>query len=310
MDKFEFEVPTFENPTKSENLLQKANKSTKWALSNIFVIEAIIVIVASLLLSFVNLKLGYDNGVKTSSTVIRSILLWVCSYLMYIIFLSWGINKGKATVDYKDAIKEYSDKKKVILNQDYTKLAKYCMWFVKDELKNTRISILAEIGLKYEEYERLFLGKTDEEIDAINYLSDTKKAVIKTANAVKPTKLTPSMIMTNGEVTSRNLIGKSVERILKKDKIVKVITSVLLSIVIGSVFIDTLEIFTGWAVFIACIINLLPVLLNIFMGGYLGFRAYAVLEVENLKGKTIHLTNCEKFEPIEEEETDNEFKID
>ena len=309
MNNFDFDVPSFEDNNKSSNFIQKASKSTKWALSNIFVIEAIIVIVASLLLSLVNLKLGWDNGVKPISTVFRSTLLLVCSYLMYLIFLAWGTNKGKSTVDYKEAIKEYNEHKKVVLSQDYTKLAQYCMWFVKDELKNTRISILSEIGLKYEAYESTFLGKTDEEIDNLAYLTETKKTVIKSANAVKPTTLTPSMIMTSGETTSRNLIGKSVEKMLKKDKLIKVITSVLLSFVIGSVFIDQIQVLSGWSVFIACIINLLPVLLNIFMGGYLGFRAYAFLEVENLKGKTIHLTNCEKFMP-NEEETDNEFKID
>ena len=306
-NKFDFEIPTFEEESNSGKLLQKASKGTKWALSNIFVIEAIIVIVASLLLSFVNIELGWENGVKPISTIIRSTLLLICSYLMYLIFLSWGTNKGKSTLEYKKALEDYTKEKNVILGQDYTKLAKYCRWYVKDELKNTRISILVEIGLRYEEYERLFLGKTDEEIDDMNYLNERKKAVIKTANAVKPTTLTPSMITTNGEVTNRNLIGKAVARILKKDKIVKIITSVLVSVVIGSVFIDNLEVFTGWTVFIACIINLLPVLLNIFMGGYLGFRAYAVLEVENLKGKTIHLTNCAKFIPEEEkEESENE----
>jgi hypothetical protein len=214
---------------------------------------------------------------------------------MYIVYLAWGTQKGKETTFYKDAIKNYDEEKEKILKEDYTKLSQYCLHYVKEELKSQRIMVLSEIGLKYEDYEKSYLGKSAEEIKNLN-IAEEKKSVIIQANAIKPTKLTPSMIMTSSTVKSRNLLNIDTETLIKKDKFIKIITSALFSLVIGSVFID-ISVMNSWAVIITCLLNLLPLVMNIFLGGFQGYKAYSVNEVENLKGKTTHFKNCLKFVP-------------
>lgn len=286
-------------PTEKPKIINTVDKPVKWAMSKIFWLEGIIVILATLLISVANVQLGVTNGIQPISTVIRSILLWICSYLMYTVYLSWGSQKGKETKDYQKAIEEYQTEKKKILENDYTKLAKYCIYYIKDELKNNRISVLSEIGMRYEEYEKNYLGKSTKEIENLNIPED-KKAVIIQANLIKPTKLTPSMLMVSNTVNSRNLLSTDVETIIKKDKFIKIITSAFFSLVIGSVFIDV-SILNGWSILISCLLNLLPLVLNIFMGGYQGFKAYSVNEVNNLNGKVTHFKNCQKFDATKDE---------
>lgn len=292
-------------PNNKPKVVSVVDKPTKWAMSKIFWLEGLVVIIATLLISVANVQLGVSNGIQPVSTVIRSILLWICSYLMYTVYLSWGSQKGKETNDYKKAIGEYQTEKEKILKEDYTKLAKYCIHYIKDELKSNRISVLSEIGMKYEEYEQRYLGKSTKEIQTLNIPED-KKAVIIQANSIKPTKLTPSMLMVSNTVNSRNLLSTDVETIIKKDKFIKIITSAFFSMVVGSVFIDV-SVLNGWSILITCLLNLLPLVLNIFMGGYQGFKAYSVNEVENLNGKITHFKNCQKYVPQEEENESQEI---
>lgn len=300
MNNFEINQDELKPREKAVKSLEKIEQGEKWALSKIFWLEGLVVIIATLLISVANIQLGVTSGIQPASTVIRSILLWICSYLMYTVYLSWGSQKGKDTNSYGKALKEYQENKTEILKGDYTKLADYCTHYVKEELKNARISILTEIGLKYEEYEKLYLGKSKAEIENLN-IADEKKLVIIQANLIKPTKLTPSMIMTHSNSSSRNLLGIDVEKMLKREKGLKLITSALFSMVIGSIFIDV-SVLNGWSIFISCVLNLIPLAFNIFMGAYMGYKAYSVNEVNNLNGKTTHFKNCLKFEkPIQKE---------
>lgn len=282
------------------------DKSVKFALSKIFFLEGVVVLIATLLISLANVQLGVENGIKPVSTMIRSILLWVSSYLMYIVYLSWGSQKGKETVEYKQAIENYTKEKEKILRQDYTKLAKYCIYYIKDELKNSRITQLSEIGMSYEHYEKNYLGKSNREISSLNLPDEIKNVIIR-ANAIKPTTLSPAMLMTSDVINSRNLLSTDTETLIKKDKFWKIVTSAMFSLVIGSVLIDV-SLANGWAILITCVLNMLPLVLNIFMGAYQGFKAYSVNEVTNLNGKITHFVNCEKFVPQEQLKFENELE--
>ena len=194
-------------------------------------------------------------------------LLLFCSYSMYMCCADTGSKSGLSTEKYKESIDNYIAEKKNIFNSNMqNRMLDFCNYYTANELQNTRTSIIAVVGLTYDEYKEKYMHLDDKGIDALPCLSSAQKKAIKKANRVKPIKLTPEMILRQGRSVRRRA---ALERnpVTKKNmkfafKFVKITAiSVGMSLIVLDVLVEP-----SWVIFASVCLKLLSIIINGFGG--------------------------------------------
>lgn len=115
-----------------------------------------------------------------------------CAYAMYINGSGNGIRAGRKSETYLSAKKLYDDLKDEIIEKKMQgRLPEFCRYYVEEELRNTRNSILTEVGIDFSVYQERYVGKDKTELEQITILSKSQVEAIVCANNIKPIKLTP-----------------------------------------------------------------------------------------------------------------------
>lgn len=199
-------------------------------------------------------------------------LLMFLSYSMYVNCSDSGMRAGLNTTTYSDAFIGYEKiKRKVIDGNMHGMLGDFCRDWIANELKQSRTSIMAVVGISYETYMEKYVGMDWKDVLHLE-LSWAQRMAILRANATKPVHLTPDMLMKRGRGGKRRApLGMSPEA--KK------------SLAFGSKFIYTLFVMLGlsliafeavqdptWEVFVACFIKLVSVSTNGFSGYKFGYE--------------------------------------
>jgi hypothetical protein len=214
-------------------------------------------------------------------------ILMFLSYSMYVNCSDSGMRAGLMSSAYCNAFTSYNAIKKDVVDRNiHIRLGEFCRHWIDVELKQSRTSAMAVVGISYEEYMEKYVGMDRQKIDGMKNLSKAQRRAIRRANAIKPVHLTPDMMMKRGRGGRRRApLGTSPE--VKK------------GLMFGSKFISTLFIMLGmsllafeavqdptWEVFVTCIVKLVTVAMNGFSGYKFGYENIVIDTVNYMEDQT------------------------
>lgn len=200
-------------------------------------------------------------------------VLLFCSYSMFVSLSDTGSRAGKESESYIKTLEEYDSEKKAIIDgKKQGRLTEFCRWYVVDELKNARFSVVSEVGIDFEIYNNEYIGKTEQELKACKNLSKPQVNAIIRANKITPIKLTPEMIFKRGRGSNRRApLGVKPEVKKGIGYGTKFFRTCLVSVLTSIVVLDVV-ITPTWATFAAYILKLCTVMLNGFTGYKFGYE--------------------------------------
>ena len=196
-----------------------------------------------------------------------------CSYAMYVNCSGSGVRAGRKSEIYLKSKSQYDAlKHEVIERKMYGRLPEFCRYYVEEELRNTRNSLLTEVGIDFAVYQERYVGKDRAELEKISALSKSQVNAIIAANNIKPIKLTPEMILKRGRGSShRSPLGIEPEKRRRTGYIVKFVLTFGLAILMVIITLQPKTNLT-WGTFAECILKLFPVVLNGFTGYKSGYE--------------------------------------
>lgn len=272
MDKLQINNVTTPRPQAAPVSDKKPSASNTAVLISAFIILVVIVV----MLSEIDLT-EFNAWLKLGTNFF---VLLFCNYGMYINQFDSGISVGKVSDVYINVTAKYDELKRKIVNAgiDY-RMNDFCIWYIKEELKSARQSLLAASGVSYKTYET-FIGKDDADVLSAQDLSAQQKAAIIEANQLKPIILNSDMIMQRESVAKRKIrprLTPTNKRYIKSGvRLARLfINSALVSAVSFNVLLDP-----SLATLAATAFKVLFVVLNGFVGYKEGFSNITVDTVD------------------------------
>lgn len=211
-------------------------------------------------------------------------ILLFCSYGMYICCMDGGIKSGCTTEIYKAAVKQFEAYKRQIEASSLSRMNEFCLHYIKEELKQARMQYLGTACIPYDIYIEKYakLGKKD--IDALTDLTSLQKKAVKKANSIRPIKLTPEMILTQGKTMhNRSALAANPGTMKNISFTVKLFKMSFISICMPLIALDVIM-EPSWIVFAEVCLKLFTVVLNGFDGhkdGYNNITVHTVNYVNN-----------------------------
>ncbi|MBR2507201.1 MAG: hypothetical protein IKB70_09975 [Bacilli bacterium] len=221
------------------------------------------------------------NAMQWAELGLAFFILLFCSYSMYINYATSGTKAGKESTCYNDTLKEYNLlKSEVIKNKYQSRTPEFCRYYVDEELKNTKTSILSEVGIDYDIYKEKYLGKDKKELIDSKDLSKSQVAAIMAANKTAQIKLTSEMIFKRGRGNrSRSPLGIKPETKRNIAYGSKFISTAFTSLITGVIMLDVIA-EPSWATFASCCLKVLLVIINGFMGYKAGYNNIVIDTVD------------------------------
>lgn len=298
----------FEQAVVSEHNQKK--KVAKSLLNNAGIFVGVFLIFAVIVIVTTDIKI--TSFEQIAALGLDFFLLLFCSYSMYVNASDSGMRHGLQSDLYLDSLDRFSTKKKTIIDaQRQTRLHEFCRYYIDDELKNARMSVLAVVGFSYKEYRKKWLGLDEETIENDPKLSKVQKTALIKANAIKPVKLTPEMIMKRGRGSSRRApLGTKPETKKSINFGVKFGSTFLISLVMSIIVLD-MVVEPTWVIFASCMLKLLAVVMNGFTGYKFGYENIVFDTVNYMDDQTDLMNQAMQYfdahpEPEEEDDEDEE----
>lgn len=214
-------------------------------------------------------------------------LLLFVSYAMYVNCSDSGMRSGLQSVTYTGGLMDFEKMKKHIIDTKMqARLGEFCRHYISEELENSRTSVLAVVGMSYEEYMQKYVGKDNAVIVCDKALSKAQKRAIIKANSIEPVKLTPEMIMKRGRGASRRSpLGMKPETKKGIRFGSKFATTLFVSLAMSIMVLDAvLE--PTWVIFATCILKLMSVVINGFNGYKFGYENIVIDTVNYMSDQT------------------------
>lgn len=301
-----------------DSMRESKNKAIKGFINNKGLFVGIILVFIVILVFTTNV-----NFQSTAEIIKLSLVIFVfmfCSYSMYVNCADSGTRAGKNTSLYITTQSKYNTiKKRIIDGNNQMRLSEFCRYYIDDELKNARKDILDGVGIDYDEYLKMWVGADKITIESDGDLSKGKKTAIIKANAIKPVKLTPEMIMKCGRGNKRRApLGVRPETRKRVNYGVKLITTISTSLFTCMLALEVIS-NPSWATFAELCIKLLMVVLSGFTGYKMGYENITVSTVDYILDQTDLLNQFEQYlgkypvpvaEEVREEESPENKKIE
>lgn len=272
-----------ENPT--QNIVGKvdtyAGKIKKGIVDKMFTILGFFIIVAYSLFSFLDVSLPIQiNPLELSLGLVA---LYICVNSMFNNTYSAGIQAGKKEKIYTDSVDRHLKSKNKVKDTNKThRIFEFCEYKSKQELKAARYAKLENTGIKYEDYEKKYLPKTNEEILLIDEseLTDYQKSYIIEANNIKPILLRPDMFYFTGIGGNgkRRLLSTNPEKMAKRDKRKEAIQTLFTVFFLGVISLELL-VSPSWGALGEYLLRMLPISIAAVTGYYKGFENRTVSAV-------------------------------
>ena len=194
-------------------------------------------------------------------------------YAMYVNGSGSGVRAGRKSEIYLAAKNLYDNLKREIIDRKmHGRLTEFCRYYIEEELRNTRNSLLTEVGIDFAKYQECYVGKDKAALEKIPSLSKSQVEAILAANKVKPIKLTPEMILKRGRGSARrNPLGIEPEKRRRAGYAMKFFLTFGLAILMTVITLNPKANLT-WGTFAECILKLFPVMLNGFTGYKNGYE--------------------------------------
>lgn len=204
-------------------------------------------------------------------------LFMFCAYAMYINGSGNGIRAGRKSETYLTAKKQYDDlKNEVIARKMQGRLPEFCRYYIEEELRNTRNSLLTEVGIDFFVYQERYVGKDKAELEQLTILSKSQVEAIVSANNIKPIKLTPEMILKRGRGSlHRNPLGIEPSKKRRIGYAWKFASTLTVAVLMVGITLNPKSDLT-WGTFAECILKLFPIVLNGFTGYKSGYENIVV----------------------------------
>ncbi|MBQ8427674.1 MAG: hypothetical protein IJX18_00290, partial [Clostridia bacterium] len=231
-----------------------------------------------------------------------------------------GTRAGKNTSLYITTQSDYDKiKNRIIENNTQIRLGEYCRWYIEEELKDSRKGFLDSAGVDYKDYLQKWVGVDKATIKADNTLSKGKKTAIIKANALRPIKLTPEMVIKRGRGNKRRApLGVRPETIKSANYIVRLGTTIGTSLFTCMLALEVIN-NPSWATFAELCIKILMVVLSGFAGYKMGYENITVTTVNYTLDQKDLLDQFEQYlvkypvpvaEEVGEEESPDNEKIE
>ena len=223
-------------------------------------------------------------------------LLLFASYSAYVSCSDSGMREGFQTETYINGANAYNERKKnIIASKMQSRLGEFCYNYVSEELRTSRTSVLAIVGISYEKYVDEYIGKDKQTICANTLLSKVQKDAIIKANNIEPVKLTPEMIMKRGRGSGhRAPLGMSPE--VKKGITfgTKFMSTIVVSVALIIIVLDAVQEPT-WPLIATCCMKLVSVVINGFCGYKFGYENIVIDTVNYMSDQTDLMAQFEQY---------------
>ena len=273
----------FEDKVISDN--SKAKKVMKTLFNNAGILVGVFIVFAVVVIVTTDVHLASFEEI--SALGLDFFLLLFCSYSMYVSCSDSGMRAGLGSKAYAEASTEYAKKKRYLIENDMQSgMYEFCRYYVANELKNARMSVLATAGFTYSEYTEKWMNMSKEDIEAQTDLTDPQKSVLIKTNKIKPIKLNPEQIIRKGNGEGRRApIGINPKTKKRIDFGVKFVVTLLIS---GGIAIIALEFVKEptWTIFASVILKLLTIVVNGFSGYKYGFENVVIDTVDYITDQT------------------------
>lgn len=259
-------------------------KITRSIMNNLGFVTAAFLVFAVIVIMTTDISIA--SFTDLSSLGLDFFLLLFCSYSMYVCCADSGTKAGLSTSIYAEITAKYDAiKKRILESHMQTRMGEFCTHYIAEELKNTKMTMLAPVGLSYDEYLEKYLQLDGESVDAMPNLTTSQKNAIKKANKVKPVRLTPEMILRKDRSAHRRS-PLEVNPTKKKNiafgmKFVRIcVLSVFMSMIALEVIAEP-----SWIIFASVCLKLVSVIVNGFAGYGTGYDNIVVDTVNYMNGQ-------------------------
>lgn len=258
-----------------EQTTAKKKRIVRGAMNYVGTVVATFIIFVAIVVSTTDITVmtAFDWAVLSLSFFV----FLFCAYAMYINGSESGIRAGRKSETYLSAKKRYDDLKNEIIEKKIQgRLPEFCRYYVEEELRNTRNSILTEVGIDFTVYQERYVGKDKAELARLTVLSKSQVEAIVSANNIKPIKLTPEMILKRARGSlHRNPIGIDPSKKRGVEYAMKFIFTLAVAILMVAITLDPKADLT-WETFVECVLKLFPIVLNGFTGYQSGYNNIVV----------------------------------
>ena len=254
------------------NIAHGHNKAAaKTLLNNAGILVGVFIVFAVITIVTTDIKIADPE--KIAQLGVDFFLLLFCTYSMYINCSDSGMRCGLRNEDYLAAVDLFEDRKNVIKkNKLQKRMYEFCRYYINRELENTKMNILMVVGLDYETYIEKWVGKSAEYIQNSGELTKPQKDAVIKANAIKPIKLTPEMLLMRGrKLDQRSPLGITPRQKKAFNFGFKFISNLVIALFWTAIVIE-FAIEPTWELFVAIILRRLLIILNGFSGYKFGYE--------------------------------------
>lgn len=305
MDKINFnsasEPSAKEAPSFERDVLQSVAKKKRFMKSffnsagifvGVFLMFAVVVLVT--------VDIRFITFEEAAGLAMNFFLLLFVSYSMYVTCADSGMRAGLISESYKTSFSNFEKEKKYIVASKYQgRLGEFCNWYITEELKGVRTSILAVVGISYEKYTEMYIGADKETIEGNKELSKAQRRAIIKANLIEPIELTPEMIMKRCRGGGRRSpLGIKPETKKKINFAWRFVSSIIIALAISMVVFEAI-IEPTWILIATCFIKLLTVVLNGFYGYKFGFENIVSDTVDYMDDQTDLMKQAVRYIEVE-----------
>lgn len=254
-----------------ENVGNTKKKVVKSILSYTGLLIELLLVVAVIVVFTTDVQL--DTAVGIAELGLSIFVLVFCAYLSYINCSNSGIKAGKLTKIYTDTTTTYDTVKKVITDKKIqARINEFGLYYRKNELINSRSTIIADYGIEYNEYKQKYLGKDKKTIEELEDLSKDAKKAILAANNTKSIDFNAATMLKRGRKSARRSpLGSDPKRKRAIQHFVRFVTTLFTCVVTGVIALEML-VDPSWNTFAECLLKLLPVVINAFLGYKMGYE--------------------------------------
>lgn len=261
-------------PTTLGEAIERGNAASKKIRRSIAYNSGIFVSVFILLLVIIvfTTDIKLTSLFEIASLGLTFFVLFFCSYSMYVNCSDSGTKAGRLSSTYTEAKKNYDElRDKITSKKIQGRLPEFCRYYIEEELRNTRNSILTEVGIDFDVYQAQYVGKDKATLEQDESLSQTEVAAIVRANNTMPIVLTSDMILKQGRGSTRRApLGMKPTTKKWINYGVKFITTLFTCLFTGIIVLDAVSEWS-WATFAELCLKLSTVVLNGFMGYKMGY---------------------------------------
>jgi len=262
----------------SSNKYSEENKKVKTKLSKArkgfirhggMIVSVLIAFIATFLLTN-DFKLTFSDTTDIVTFVFNFAILMFCSTAIMISCDDTGSRAGMETDNFLKSVSRYNEEKSKMYDKKHQlRLYEFCNWYIDDELRRTRESMLLARGIPYEIYAQKFMNKSEKELRAMHELTKERIEFLIEVNNTKRIYLTPDMIVFEGKRTyERDPIADDPANARRLKITKKILYSALFSVLFSSIGIQLINDFN--------IETVATALFRILYFANAGFRGYQI----------------------------------